>query len=129
MDETTSPSPIILYDPDCALCQRFKQAIEHLETENSFQFISVHEPATYERFSELSYEECLKEIHLIEKVGHYIKGKEAIEFIVKKLPAAQKFIWLLDSNVGQKSLDFFHQMSNKYREKIKHFCPGCPTHR
>lgn len=127
MSEKELKTPLILFDPDCPLCVRFKQAIEHLNFDCEIFFTPYDNPRLQERFPHLNPTELSKEVHMVcDEAGHnVIKGEEVIEFLVKHNPKVKKLAWLLESNVGEKASHIFYKSVNKLRESLQHHCSNC----
>ena len=118
--------PILLYDEKCPLCVRFKQSLRRLEDGDKVNFVSIYNDEIYEHYK-LSKEECFEEIHFIKEDKTIIRGEAVIKHIISLYPLASKFSWLLESNMGQKAVHYFHSMTNKMRKDLKRKCPSC-TH-
>ena len=118
--------PVILYDPECPLCLRFKQALSLMD--ESLTFISVREEEIYEDFPELSRQACLEKIHLISVDRTIYVGPEVVEQLIKTLPGISKFAWLLDNEQGKKVKAYFYQKVEELRELSakKESCQQCP---
>lgn len=118
--------PVILYDPECPLCLRFKQALQFLDKDMSF--ISVREDEIYKDFPELDRQQCLEKVHLITRENTILSGPDVVDYLVKTLPGVSKFAWLLDNEQGKKVKDFFYQKVEELREMTtkKDDCKQCP---
>lgn len=118
--------PLILYDPECPLCLRFKQGLEYLD--KSLTFVSAREDAVYEAFPELNRQTCLEKVHLLTAERVILAGPEVVDYLVKTLPGVSKFAWLLDNEQGKKVKDFFYQKVEELRElsQKKDDCKQCP---
>jgi predicted DCC family thiol-disulfide oxidoreductase YuxK len=120
--------PIILFDPDCPLCLRFKQGLEFLD--KNLNFVSVQDDEIYSEFPELQRQECLEKVHLITVDRKILKGIEVVDFLAESLPAVSKFSWLLESEQGKKAKEFFYQKVEELREitkkKNEGNCQQCP---
>jgi len=125
MDIEKRKPPILLYDSECSLCTRFKQSLERLSTFDDLTMVSIHDEQIYNEYPQLNKEECDEAIHLIDSELNILKGTHAIEFLLKKNPAVAKFAWLIESEQGQKTLNYFYSMANKYRETLKKKCLTC----
>jgi len=117
--------PVILYDPDCPLCLRFKQGLEHLDRNLNFQ--SVHDDEIYKIFPELSKNQCLEKIHLITVDRLILSGPEVVDHLLHQLPGVSKLAWLLDNEQGRKVKDYFYQKVEELRElsRKKDECGQC----
>ncbi len=119
--------PIVLFDPECPLCLRFKQGLEFLD--KNLCFISAREEEIYSQFPELSRQECLEKIHLITEDNKVLVGPEVVDYLVHRLPGVSKLGWLLDTNQGKKVKDYFYQKVEELREmsqKQDSDCNQCP---
>jgi predicted DCC family thiol-disulfide oxidoreductase YuxK len=119
--------PVILYDPECPLCLRFKQGLSFLD--KNLTFISAREDEVYEKFPELDRRACLEKIHMINPDGSILSGPEVVDYLVKTLPGVSKLAWLLDNDQGKKVKDFFYQKVEELRElstKKDQGCGQCP---
>lgn len=119
--------PLILYDPECPLCVRFKQGLEYLD--KSLKFVSAREEEIYTHFPELSRQACLEKVHLITQEKSILSGPEVVDYLVQTLPGVSKLSWLLDNEQGKKVKDFFYQKVEELREltnKKASDCEQCP---
>ncbi len=125
----TPEKPILIYDGDCPLCVRFKQALEFLDKDGRIQVVSLQSDELFEKYSQLSKSECEKEIHLLQDDGEVLSGPKVIEYLVSIFPGVRKFSWLVESESGKKAVNFFYDKVNELREKVKKDCPGCSKER
>ncbi len=119
--------PLILYDPECPLCLRFKQGLEYLD--QSLHFVSARDEKVYELFPELTKQDCLQRVHLLTAERKVLAGPEVVDYLVKTLPGISKLAWLLDNDQGKKVKDFFYQKVEELRElsqKKDEDCNQCP---
>lgn len=127
MSEEKLNTPIILFDPDCPLCVRFKQAIQHMNFDIEIHFTAYTNPKIIEQFPHLQELDFSREVHMIcdDKALNVIKGEQVIEFLVKHNPKVKKVAWLLESNIGEKASHYFYKSVNKLRESLQHHCSNC----
>lgn len=120
--------PLILFDPECPLCLRFKQGLEHLD--RSLNFVSARDPEVFLAFPELNPDNCLEHVHLITTDRRILKGSEVVDHLLNTLPGVSKLSWLLDNEQGKKVKDFFYQKVEELREitkkKAESDCNQCP---
>lgn len=119
--------PLVLYDPECPLCLRFKQGLEHLD--KNLNFVSAREEAVYLEFPELNRQTCLEKVHLITPERAVKAGPEVVDYLLQTLPGVSKLAWLLDNEQGKKVKDFFYQKVEELRELTKkqsEDCDQCP---
>lgn len=116
---------IILYDENCPLCKRFKEALERIPGTEAIQMISIYDENIFNSFPQLNKNECLKEIHFIDLDLNVFKGKDAVTQIIKRFPLAEKFSWLIESEMGQKAIQYFNDIAKSYREHLIKDCKNC----
>jgi predicted DCC family thiol-disulfide oxidoreductase YuxK len=118
--------PIILYDPECPLCLRFKQGIQFLD--KNLTFVSAREDQIYLDYPHLDKKTCLEKVHLITTEKLILSGPEVVDYLVKTLPGVSKFAWLLENEQGKKVKDFFYHKVEELRELStkKEECLQCP---
>lgn len=118
--------PLILFDPECPLCLRFKQGLEYLD--KNLTFVSAREDVVYVLFPELDRQICLEKVHLITPEKSILAGPEVMDYLVETLPGVSKFAWLLDNEQGKKVKEFFYNKVEELRElsQKKDDCTICP---
>ena len=119
------PLPIILYDSECGLCVRFMKAFKRIPDTDDYSFIPIQNEDIFSTFPQLNKEECFETLHLIDHHGKILKAGEATSFLVKKFPLVEKFQWLIEKDMGKKTVSIFYEVVNKYRRAIKKTCPKC----
>lgn len=118
--------PLILYDPECPLCLRFKQGLHYLD--KNLTFVSAREDEVYQSFPELNRQACLEKVHMLTREGTILSGPEVVDHLVATLPGVSKLAWLLDNDQGKKVKDYFYQKVEELRELSvkKSDCKQCP---
>lgn len=125
--ETSIQTPVILFDPDCPMCVRFKMALERMNFDEPISYVPYTSPLVREQFSHLSEDDLGKEVHLIldDKGIQILKGVEVVEYLAKHNESIKKLSWLLESNVGEKASHLFYNTVNKLRESLHNHCANC----
>ncbi len=118
--------PLILYDPECPLCLRFKQGLHYLD--KSLTFVSAREDEVYQTYPELNRQACLEKVHMLLEDKTILAGPEVVDHLVKTLPGVSKLSWLLENEQGKKIKEFFYQKVEELRELStkKDDCKQCP---
>ncbi len=117
--------PVVLYDPDCPLCLRFKQGLEHLD--RNLTFVSARDPEVYLELPELDPVTCLEKVHLVTVDRDVLVGPEVVDYLIRTLPAVSKLAWLLENEQGKKVKEFFYQKVEELRELSKKKDSECGT--
>lgn len=119
--------PLVLFDPECPLCLRFKQGLGFLD--KNLTFVSAREEDVYTSFPELNRQDCLETVHMITADRKILKGPEVVDHLVETLPGVSKLAWLLDNEQGKKVKNFFYEKVEELREltnKKDSDCNQCP---
>ena len=124
-EDYSLPLPIILYDSECGLCIRFMKSFQRMPNTSDYSFIPIQNEEIFSTFPQLNREECYETLHLINKDGKILKAGEATSFLIKKFPMVEKFKWLIEKDMGKKTISIFYDVVNKYRKAIKKSCPKC----
>lgn len=120
--------PLLIYDSECTMCQRFKHGLERIDVKDIVNYASVHDENIYIAFPELEVDQCQQTVHLITEEKLILKGHEVVEYLIRILPAVKKFSWLLDSDQSKKAIEFFYNKVNEIKHKSKG-CSGCKNKR
>jgi predicted DCC family thiol-disulfide oxidoreductase YuxK len=118
-------TPVLIFDSECSLCNRFAESIRRMEKTSHIDLQPLNNPEVFERFPAITKEDCEKEVHLLLKDNEVLKGPKAVEYLITLNPTVKKISWLIQSNAGQKALDIFYKSSNLYRESLLNRCPKC----
>lgn len=119
--------PLVLFDPECPLCLRFKQGLEFMD--RNLNFVSVRDEDIYQNFPALNRQDCFEKVHLITEDQKILKGPEVVDYLIETLPGVSKLAWLLDNEQGKKVKDYFYQKVEELREltvKKNDECDQCP---
>ena len=125
MEEKNYKLPILIYDGECSLCCRFKDSLKNLHGTEGILAVSIYDEKIYEAFPDLDKEACEQVVHYITKDNVILSGAEAIEHLIKLFPLVNKFSWLIETDMGKKAVNYFHNMTNKYRQVLKRKCATC----
>tara|TARA_Y100000590_G_scaffold281237_2_gene316328 strand:+ start:220305 stop:220658 length:354 start_codon:yes stop_codon:yes gene_type:complete len=101
------------------------QALENLPGTEDITKIPLQDENLYSHFTNLTIDDCYEEIHYIDENEQILKGNQVPEALINKFPAVKKFSWLIESQMGQKAIDYFHHVAANYRKKLKKGCTGC----
>jgi predicted DCC family thiol-disulfide oxidoreductase YuxK len=118
--------PLVLFDPECPLCLRFRQGLGYLD--RSLNFVSARDEEVYREFPALDRAQCLREVHLVTSEGKILRGKEVVDHLAHTLPGVSKLAWLLETEQGQKVKDYFYQKVEELRalSQKQEDCDECP---
>jgi predicted DCC family thiol-disulfide oxidoreductase YuxK len=119
--------PIIIFNPNCPFCFRFKGAIERLDVLKLINFVSVEDEQIFQQFPDLNKLACLEQIHMIDKHKNIIIGQDVIAGLISSISGIEHLGWLLDTTGGQKAVSFFYDKINELKKNYneKNNCQRC----
>ena len=83
---TTPARDTGLYDGQCRFCRSQIALLRRLDLGGSLHFTSLHDPAVPEVFPELSRDDLLAQMYVIDTAGRARGGAEAVRYLSRKLP-------------------------------------------
>lgn len=83
---TTPVRDTVLYDGQCRFCRSQIALLRRLDLGGSLHFTSLHDPAVPEVFPELSRDDLLAQMYVIDTAGRARGGAEAVRYLSRKLP-------------------------------------------
>ena len=82
---------IIIYDGECRFCRRQVERLARWDRRQALSFLSLHDAEVRERFPEISHEDFMKHLYLIDADGTSYVGAEAFVVLSRRIPR----LWLL----------------------------------
>tara|TARA_R110002049_G_scaffold198439_1_gene368449 strand:- start:1378 stop:1749 length:372 start_codon:yes stop_codon:yes gene_type:complete len=113
----------VFYDGKCILCRRYKQAVELLDN-SKFTWLDANEESSSKMLN-IPTQELLADLHVQLSDNSIIKGSAAMTYIIKQIPAASRFSWLMEKDSTKKAIETFHSTSEKLRRRLIKSCPSC----
>jgi predicted DCC family thiol-disulfide oxidoreductase YuxK len=97
--EIRLPSPaeipsgdIVIYDGHCKFCTAMTRNLAAWDAHShKLAFLSLHDPEVQKRFPQLTHEQLMKEMYVVDRRGKYHKGAEAFRYLTTRLP---RLCWL-----------------------------------
>lgn len=118
--------PILLFDSECPLCVRFKEALLKTTGEQfAITCLDLHDQSIYESNSSLSYGHCKETLHLLVSPELTLTGDDVVKYLIHNFPQTKKFSWLIESSAGERAVGLFYKTLNKARKRTTSNCRGC----
>lgn len=76
----------VLYDGHCRFCRGQIAMLRRLDLGGALRFVSLHDQSVAEQFPELSREQLLAQMFVVDRVGRARGGAEAVRFLSRRLP-------------------------------------------
>ena len=88
-DRTTAD--LIIFDGQCRFCRGQVQRLARWDHGQRLAFISAHDPRVAQRFPQLTHEQLMQDMYLIDAQGESYRGAEVVKYLSSRLP----MLWLL----------------------------------
>jgi predicted DCC family thiol-disulfide oxidoreductase YuxK len=121
--------PLLIYDAQCPMCQRFKQGLERWDLSGRVCYVPLDHAEVFARYPQLDREACEARVHYLREDGVVLTGADVVTELVKHFPAVGKLAWLLETDMGKKTAEFFYKQIDSVRQKMKaeeESCGTCP---
>ncbi len=83
---TRPGSDIVIYDGNCRFCTGQVQNLARWDTKNRLSFLSLHDPEVARRFPELTHEQLMQEMYVVDPRGKRYAGADAFRYLTTRLP-------------------------------------------
>ncbi|MGB0454640.1 MAG: thiol-disulfide oxidoreductase DCC family protein [Bacteriovoracaceae bacterium] len=119
-------TPFLLYDSNCGLCSRFKDALQKLDFQEKIHYYPVGTEEIYGAYPEIDREESAQILHFVDEDKTIHKGGDIAAALAHQFPGINKVAWLLETDAGKKVSDFFYKKVNELRSSsILGGCKNC----
>jgi predicted DCC family thiol-disulfide oxidoreductase YuxK len=82
---------LIIYDGKCRFCRAQVERLARWDRSGRLAFISLHDPRVAQRFPDLSHEQLMADMYLIDRRGRRHRGAAALRYVSRYL----RPLWLL----------------------------------
>jgi predicted DCC family thiol-disulfide oxidoreductase YuxK len=119
--------PLLIYDTQCPMCLRFKQGLERWDVEKRVCYVPLDNDELFTLYPQLNREACTAQVHYLREDGAILIGGEVVTELIKHFPGVGKLAWLLETDIGKKTADFFYKQIDTVRQKMKAEEESCGT--
>lgn len=77
---------VILFDGQCRFCRGQVERLARWDRAGRLSFLSLHDPRTAQRYPDLTHEQLMAHMYLIDRQGNRYRGAEAIRYLSRKMP-------------------------------------------
>jgi predicted DCC family thiol-disulfide oxidoreductase YuxK len=87
-DPDQSPgTDVVIYDGDCRFCTSGVAKLRMLDCcGNRLSYISLHDPRVSQRYPDLSHEQLMEQMFVVDQKGNQHGGSDAVRFLSRRLP-------------------------------------------
>lgn len=87
-DPDASPgTDVVIYDGECNFC---KAQVHRLRSMDWFgprlSYLSLHDPRVAERYPNLTYEQLMEQMYVVDQKGTQYGGSDAVRYLTRRLP-------------------------------------------
>jgi predicted DCC family thiol-disulfide oxidoreductase YuxK len=78
---------IVIYDGHCKFCTASVRKLARWDAKShKLAFLSLHDPEVQSRFPQLTYDQLMQEMYLVDRGGSIRRGVEAFRYLTTRLP-------------------------------------------
>ena len=78
---------IVIYDGDCRFCTAQVQNLARWDKRGRLSFLSLHDPEVGSRFPDLTQDQLMEEMYVVDPRGRRYAGGDAFRYLTTRLPA------------------------------------------
>ena len=82
---------VVIYDGACQFCVSQMRRIARWDGEKRFVFISLHDSEVAERYPDLTYQQLMDSMHIVDRHARRHHGAAAFRYLTRRLPR----LWIL----------------------------------
>ena len=76
---------VVIYDGQCRFCRRQVERLAKWDRQGRLAFISLHDPRVAERYPDLSHEQLMQDMYLVDSAGNRYRGAGALRYLSRHL--------------------------------------------
>jgi predicted DCC family thiol-disulfide oxidoreductase YuxK len=85
--EENPSADIVIYDGHCKFCTSQVERMARWDRSGKrLAFLSLHDPEVARRFPDLTYDQLMEEMYLVDQLGRRHAGAEAFRYLTTRLP-------------------------------------------
>ena len=85
-------SDVLIFDGNCKFCHQQVQRLKRWDARERLSFVSLHDPYVTEHFPDLTFEQLMEQLYVVDLTGNRYGGAAAIRYLSRKLP---RLWWLM----------------------------------
>ena len=76
---------LVIFDGQCRFCRAQVERLARWDRSGRLAFISLHDPRVAERFPDLTHEQLMQDMYLIDRSGRRHRGAAALKYLSRQL--------------------------------------------
>jgi predicted DCC family thiol-disulfide oxidoreductase YuxK len=90
--DTLNDADLVIYDGQCNFCSSSVASLRRLDCcGNRLSFISLHDPRVAERYDDLSHQQLMEQMYVVDRSDRRHGGAEAVRYLSRRLP----LLWIV----------------------------------
>ena len=77
---------VVIFDGKCVFCISQVRKLLWLDGGKRLSYMSLHDPETSIRFPDLTYDQLMKQMYVVDRAGHRFGGADAVRYLSRRLP-------------------------------------------
>ncbi|HCA49167.1 MAG TPA: DUF393 domain-containing protein [Planctomycetaceae bacterium] len=77
---------VVIYDGQCSFCTKQVTKLHRWDGKNRLSFISLHDDFVAEHYPDLSHDEMMQAMYIVDQKGRRHRGAAALRVISRRLP-------------------------------------------
>jgi predicted DCC family thiol-disulfide oxidoreductase YuxK len=106
---------VLIYDSGCGLCQRSRTLIEGRMAPGAIEFLPCQSEERLNRFPQITTENCMNAIQLIDAAGQVYSGAAAIPEILQRLNGWRRLVFLFRTRPLRKCAPVLYNWIARHR--------------
>ncbi len=82
---------VVIFDGQCVFCRGQVERLRRWDGKGRLAFLSLHDEAVARRYADLTHEQLMREMVVVDRRGNRHAGADAIRYLSRRLPR----LWLL----------------------------------
>ena len=77
---------VVIYDGHCRFCTSQIRRLAGWDKQQKLAFVSLHDPFVAEHYPDLSHDEMMKQMYIVDQRGNRYGGAAALRYLSRRLP-------------------------------------------
>jgi predicted DCC family thiol-disulfide oxidoreductase YuxK len=85
--DESSEADVVLFDGECRFCRGQVENLRRLDRGgHRLAFLSLHDPRVGERYPDLSHDQLMEQMYVVDQQGQRHGGADAVRYLSRRLP-------------------------------------------
>lgn len=77
---------VVIYDGHCRFCTGQVRRLHRWDGAGRLAFLSLHDPVVAERYPDLSHDQMMQDMYVVDRQGRRHRGAAAFRYLTRRLP-------------------------------------------